>query len=352
VDGNGPVIRVDGREMLDASSNDYLGLAAHPLLRHAAIEALESGVGARASRLVTGNHWWIVELERAIADWLQVDGVCVFASGYAANVGTLSALFGEGDLIFSDALNHASIIDGCRLSRATVVVFPHRDVATLERLLREHGRGCRRVVVSETLFSMDGDVADVVTLRELTRRYDASLILDEAHAIGAIGAEGRGIAASVKVVPEILIGTAGKALGAAGAFVATSRSIAELLWNRARTLVFSTAPPASVVAATRAAIELVRGGEGSQRRANLEMNSRHLRRRVPRLQGSYAIAPLLIGSDRDALAVAGRAFERGVFTVPIRPPTVPEGTARLRVSISSSHSPEMIERIGDALNDA
>jgi 8-amino-7-oxononanoate synthase len=351
VEGSGPIVRVDGREMIDASSNDYLGIAGHPALKQAAREALEDGVGARASRLVTGNHRWLVNLEHALADWLHADGVCVFASGYAANVGTISALFGEGDVIFSDALNHASIIDGCRLSRAEVVVFPHRDVAALERAMRERS-GRRRVVVSETLFSMDGDVADVVALRDLCERHDASLLLDEAHAVGAHGPNGRGIAASRNVVPEVLVGTFGKALGAAGAFVATTHSIAELLWNQARTLVFSTAPPAAVVAAALAAVELVCGSEGESRRASLEMNVRHLRKRAPHLRGEHAIAPLLVGADCEAVAMATRTFERGVLTVAIRPPTVPDGSARLRVSISSTHSFAMIDRIGVALDGA
>jgi 8-amino-7-oxononanoate synthase len=331
VEGSGPIVRVDGREVIDASSNDYLGLASHPALARAACEALEGGVGARASRLVTGNHRWLVELEHAVAAWLHVEGVCVFASGYAANVGTISALFGEGDVIFSDALNHASIIDGCRLSRARVVVFPHRDTTALAHAMHGH-TGRRRVVVSETLFSMDGDVADVVALRDLCNQHGASLLLDEAHSIGATGPGGRGIAASHDVVPDVLIGTFGKAFGAAGAF--------------------STAPPATIVAAALAAVEVVRGNEGTQRRERLALNVHHLRERVPALRGEHAIAPLMIGSDRAAVAMTHRMFDRGVLAIAIRPPTVPEGSARLRVSVSSAHSIEMLDCIGAALNGA
>jgi 8-amino-7-oxononanoate synthase len=216
--GQGPVIVLDGREVINLGSNDYLSLAADPRVGRAAQRAIEeSGVGAGASRLIVGNHHAHALLESAVADWLRSGGVRLFNTGYAANVGVLSALLCGGDVVFSDELNHASIIDGCRLSHAEVVVFPHRDLGALEAALRTHA-GRRRLVVSESLFSMDGDVADVVGLAALAKRHDAALMLDEAHALGVMGPEGRGVAALAGVTPELLIGTFGKALGSFGAF--------------------------------------------------------------------------------------------------------------------------------------
>ena len=248
----GPLATLDGIEVLNLASNDYLGLAADPRLTKAAAAALdEGGLGAGASRLVTGNHRAHVALEAALADWLRCSGVRLFNTGYAANTGVLAALLRTGDAVFSDELNHASIIDGCRLSRADVVVFPHRDLAVLEAALARSTHR-RRVVVSESLFSMDGDLADVAGLSSLCTRHGAALVLDEAHAVGAMGPEGRGVAAEAGVVPDVLVGTCGKALGTFGAFAASTRAIADLLWNRARPFVFSTGMPPSIAAATLA----------------------------------------------------------------------------------------------------
>ncbi|HMG54508.1 MAG TPA: aminotransferase class I/II-fold pyridoxal phosphate-dependent enzyme, partial [Kofleriaceae bacterium] len=214
VDGmQGPRATIDGREVINFASNDYLGLAGDPRLIRAAQAALdEAGAGVGASRLIVGNHRQHVQLEAAVADWLRCGGVRLFNAGYAANVGVLSSLLRAGDVVFSDALNHASIIDGCRLSRAEIAVFPHRDLAALEAALATR-RGRRRIVVSESLFSMDGDFADVAALAALCRRHDAAFVLDEAHALGALGPEGRGLAAERGVVPDVVVGTFGKALG-------------------------------------------------------------------------------------------------------------------------------------------
>ena len=347
----GPRAQVDGRCVLNFASNDYLSLAGDPrLVRAAEAAADESGAGAGASRLIVGNHREHVALETALADWLRRSGARLFNSGYAANVGILSSLVGAGDVVFSDELNHASIIDGCRLSRAEVVVVPHRDLAALEQALQTRG-GRRRLVVTETLFSMDGDVADVEAVAALAKRHDAALMLDEAHAIGARGPEGRGVAASLGVVPDVLVGTCGKALGGFGAFVATTSSIAELLWNRARSLVFSTGLPPHVAASVRRAIEIVRGAEGDDRRATLAANARELRQRVPGLGGSAtsAIAPLVIGDDRAAMQLSARLFDAGIYVQGIRPPTVPVGTSRLRISVCSGHSQNDLAVLGDAL---
>ena len=355
VDGpQGPRIALDGAEVLDFASNDYLALANDPRLVKAAHAALdEDGVGAGASRLIVGNHRRHVVLERAIAEWLRVGAARLFGSGYAANVGTITALLGPGDVVFSDELNHASIIDGCRLAKAEIVVFPHRDLDILDEELRRR-TGRRRVVISESLFSMDGDLADVEGLAALCKRHDAALMLDEAHAIGARGPEGRGVAAAVGVVPDLLVGTCGKALGAYGAFVATTPAIAQLLWNRARSLVFSTALPPMVSAAVLAAIEIVRGSDGDARRRSLAERAVQLRERVRDLGGvgDGAIAPLVIGDDRRVMELSAALFERRAFVQGIRPPTVPEATSRLRISLSAGHRPQDIEIVSIALNDA
>jgi 8-amino-7-oxononanoate synthase len=386
VDGlHGPRVTVDGADVLNFASNDYLSLAGDRRLARAAGAALdEAGSGAGASRLIVGNHRRHVALETALADWLRTGAARLFSSGYAANVGVITALAGAGDVIFSDELNHASIIDGCRLSRAQVVVVPHRDLRALEAALAAHA-GRRRFVISETLFSMDGDIADVVALAELARRHDAALILDEAHAVGVWGPEGRGIAAEHGVVPDILVGTCGKALGASGAFAATTPAIAQVLWNRARSLVFSTGLAPAVAASVEAAIEIVRGREGDERRRAVARNARVLRDEVaspgsstssslgsstsvapggssttPAASASTAlggdpasaIAPVLVGDDRAVMQLSRRLFDAGIFAQGIRPPTVPVGTARIRVSVSAGHSENDIVTLAAALVDA
>jgi 7-keto-8-aminopelargonate synthetase-like enzyme len=268
-------------------------------------------------------------------------------------VGVLTALLGPGDVVFSDELDHASIIDGCRLSRAEIVVYPHRDLRALEAELSSR-MGRRRLVVSESLFSMDGDLADVVALAELCKRHGAALMLDEAHAIGARGPEGRGVAAEVGVIPDLLVGTCGKALGVYGAFVATTPAIAQLLWNRARSLVFSTALPPMIASAIQCAVEIVRGSDGEERRRRLADRARLLRARVRGVGGAQdsAIAPLVIGDDRRVMELSTQLLERRVFAQGIRFPTVPDGTARLRMSLRSGLAVEDIESAAIAINDA
>ena len=353
--GQGPIIKLDGVDVINLSSNDYLALAADKRLSRAGQKATEEcGSGAGASRLISGTQRLHVALEAAVADWLQVRGVRLFNSGYAANTGILSTLLRAGDEVFSDELNHASIIDGCRLSRAHVTVYPHGDVATLaEQLARASGAG-RKIVVTESLFSMDGDIVDIAALSALCTKSGASLIVDEAHAIGAIGPEGRGVCASVGVVPDVLIGTFGKALGTFGAFAATSEAIAELLWNRARSFVFSTALPPSVPASTLVALEIVRSGEGDDRRAMLAALARRFRASVTRAGGAResAIAPVLVGDDREVMRQTQRLLGDGVFVQGIRPPTVPEGTARLRVSLSAGHTIGQLDKALTAIDHA
>jgi 8-amino-7-oxononanoate synthase len=347
----GPHVTVDGAVVTSFASNDYLGLADDPRLSSAAALSLQcDGAGAGASRLIIGNHRRHVELEAAVADWLRCDGVRLFNTGYAANVGVIATLARAGDVVFSDELNHASIIDGCRLSRAEVVVYPHGDLAALEQGLKA-ARGARRLVVSESLFSMDGDLADVAALGAVCRRHDAALILDEAHAMGTFGPEGRGVAALAGVVPDVVIGTFGKALGTFGAFAATTRAVADLLWNRARTLVFSTGLPPSVAASTIAAIGIVRGSEGDDRRRTLAAHARRFRTLVPHAGGAAesAIAPIRVDDDQRVMLLTARLLEERIFVQGIRPPTVPVGTARLRVSLSSRHAADDVEKAARAI---
>lgn len=354
VDGaGGAMITLDGATVLNLSSNDYLGLAADPRVSGAAIAALaEHGTGAGASRLITGTHRLHEALECAVADWLHAPAARLFSSGYAANLGVLTTLLRPGDVVFSDELNHASIIDGCRLARATIVVYPHGDVAALAALLGRHA-GPRQLVVTESLFSMDGDIVDVEAIARATRAAGAALLVDEAHAIGCHGVEGRGVCAERGVVPDVLVGTFGKALGTYGAFAACSADIAALLWNRARSFVFSTALPPSVAAATLAALAIVRGVEGAERRTRLEEHARRLRARVPGIGGAptSAIAPILVGDDREVMRLTGQLLAAGVFVQGIRPPTVPPGTARLRVSLSAALAADQVERAAGLLCD-
>ena len=355
VDGrSGPTMTLDGATVVNLASNDYLSLCGDARLVRAAQASLDGdGVGAGASRLITGTHRQHVLLEAAVSEWMARPAR-LFNSGYAANVGTLTALADARDVIFSDELNHASLIDGCRLSRARVVVIPHGDLAALEAALRAHPTARRRLVVTESLFSMDGDIVDVAAIHAICARHDAALILDEAHAVGARGPEGRGVAADARVVPDVVIGTFGKALGSFGAFVVSGAALSELLYNRARMFVFSTALPPSTAAASRVGVAIVRGSEGADRRRELAANARRLREAVPALGGAPdgAIAPFHVGSDKDVMDLSERLLARGVFAQGIRPPTVPPGTARLRISVSSGHEGWALERAIAALREA
>jgi 8-amino-7-oxononanoate synthase len=345
----GTTVVIDGVEVTSFASNDYLGLAGDHRLASAAANALEtSGAGVGASRLIIGNHRAHVELEASIAEWMRCDGVRLFNTGYAANTGVLTTLLRDGDVVFSDELNHASIVDGCRLSRAAIEIYRHRDLEDLERRMKVRS-GRRRIVVSESVFSMDGDLADVVGLAAICLREDAAFVLDEAHAFGVCGPEGRGIAASVGVTPDVVIGTFGKALGSFGAFVATTKAIADLLWNRARPFVFSTGLPPSVAAASNAAIAIVRSGEGGDRRQRLAASARRFRELVPDAGGSteIPIAPIVIGDDRRTDAIGRALLAAKLFVASVRPPTVPIGTARLRASFSAAHERGDIERLAE-----
>lgn len=337
-----------GTRRLDLCSNDYLGLGALP------IPPLTAPSSAAASRLVSGDLAEHDLLERTLADWLQLPRALLFTSGYAANVGVLQALGGPDTLLVSDALNHASIIDGCRLSRARVVVVPHRDLDAVEHALRTAPER-RRVVVTDSYFSMDGDLAPLDGLRQHCDRHDALLVLDEAHALGVFGPDGRGLAAAHGVRPDALIGTLGKALGAGGAFVATGEALHDWLWNRARSLVFSTglAPALAQLAQLHLAevrrgilTEQLRHAVGSFRTA-LAQAGVH-----PLPQSVGPIVPIVVGSERRALDAATLLQTRGLHVHPIRPPTVPPGTSRLRLTVRADLPVEQFPAIAALVAEA
>jgi 8-amino-7-oxononanoate synthase len=310
--------------------------------------ARQDGVGAGASRLITGTMDAHEEAELAFAEFIQAPAAALFSTGYAANVGTVQALVGPGDAVFSDALNHASLIDGCRLSRATVHVYSHRDVQQLESLMREHRpRAGRALIITDSLFSMDGVRAPLRDLATLASSFDAGLLVDEAHALGVLGPAGRGLAAAEGIEPDVIVGTLGKAFGVAGAFVAASEDIVSLVRNRARSFVYSTAPPPMNARAAIAALGLVR--EADAARATLLAHADRLRSEL-RKQGfdvpndDSHILPVLVGDNDRTMQLSAKLLDRGIFVQGIRPPTVPEGTARLRVTPMATHRPEHIER--------
>ena len=349
----GPEVDIGGRRVLCFCSNNYLGLANHPSLVAAATASARSeGVGAAASRLIAGTMDAHEEAEAGYAEFVGAPAAALFSTGYAANVGTVQALAGPGDAIFSDALNHASLIDGCRLSRANVHVYSHRDVAHLESLLREHRHKSRRaLVITDSLFSMDGVAAPLRDISTVARSFDAGLLVDEAHALGVFGPGGRGLAAALGVEPDVVVGTLGKSFGVAGAFVAASEDVVSLIRNRARSFVYSTAPPPMVARAAIAALELVR--EADDARDALLANALELRTRLRSLgfdlpDGNSQILPILIGENDRTMQLSAKLLARGVFVQGIRPPTVPEGTARLRLTPMATHRPEQIERAIEA----
>jgi 8-amino-7-oxononanoate synthase len=345
---------LDGASLLNFSSNDYLGLADHPKLRDAATAALSDGpVGAAASRLVSGDFPEHRDLEASLAAYLGTPAALLFPTGYQTNLGVITALATRDDLVVSDAANHASLIDGCRLSRATVRIYPHCDVAAARSALSEGPAAFRRRwLVTESLFSMDGDLAPLADLRDVATAAAAALLVDEAHAIGVLGPSGRGWAAHQGVTPEVLIGTLGKAFGTAGGFVAGSASLRSYLVNRARTFLFTTAQPPSIAAASQASVHLVAGPAGDDRRARLADNISVLIAALPaprRPANPTAIIPVILGADRAALAAGAQLRAAGFFVQPIRPPTVPTGTARLRITLSAAHTPAQVTALAAAL---
>jgi glycine C-acetyltransferase/8-amino-7-oxononanoate synthase len=344
----GPRVLLDGKRVLLLCSNNYLGFADHPQVRQAAAQAaMRYGVGAGASRLVSGNMTLHRRLEERLADFKGTERCVLFGSGYLANTGLIPALAQGGDVVFSDELNHASIVDGCRLARAETFVYDHLDTEHLEWGLHEAG-GRGSLIVTDGVFSMDGDVAPLAEIVELARRYDARVMVDEAHATGAVGPGGRGTVAAAGLTAEVdvIVGTLGKALGGYGAYVCCDGEMARFLVNAARTLIFSTGPPPPSVAAALAALELL--PEQPRPVERLIRNAHTLRAAL--VEHGFAVSghgtqivPLIVGEPALALDVCERALRRGVFAQAIRPPTVPPGSARLRLAAMATHTPAELE---------
>jgi 8-amino-7-oxononanoate synthase len=361
----GPRINIGGKSFLNFSSNDYLGLANDPFLKEAAIRAVEQfGAGTGASRLVCGSLAPFHELEDALAGFKRAEAALTFSTGYATAIGTICALIGKDDVIILDKLVHASIVDAAKLSGAKLRVIAHNDLNDLEDKLKwadinskaESGkRKAEILVVTESIFSMDGDAAPLSEIVTLKEKYGAWLMVDEAHATGIIGKNGRGLADNLGVSGqiEIQMGTLGKALGASGGYICGSRELIDLLVNRARSFIFSTAPVPAAAAAASAAIQFVQSAEGETRR-------KHLRSRVAELQPQIAnhksqipgaIVPIIIGDESEAVAAAAAFRKRGIFVPAIRYPTVARGKARLRVTLTAAHTAADISQLATALNE-
>jgi 8-amino-7-oxononanoate synthase len=350
--GNG-WMNVDGRRLLNLASNDYLCLAGHERLKEAAREALQDGgVGARASALVTGRTIWHDRLERRLAEFEQAEAALLFPTGYAANVGVITSLVDRDDSVFCDRLNHASLIDGCRLSGARLHLFRHSDLEALENELRKSVERRRRLIVVDSVFSMDGDTAPLAELLALAERFDAMLLIDEAHATGVLGRTGRGLAEHLGVESARLVrvGTLSKAIGCQGGFVVGSRVLIDWLWNRARPQVFSTALPPAIAAAAVAALDIIE--QEPQRRERLQSLSKHLRRRVteagftmPRTDIVTPIVPVILHDPVVTLRAAARLEDEGFLVGAIRPPSVPTGMSRLRISLNCEVTTEQLNAV-------
>lgn len=341
-----------GGAVLDACSNDYLGLGARSVSRETMDRVLVANVGACASRLVQGTTTEHLELERALADWVSLPAALLSASAFAANVGSIPALVEAQSLVVSDRLNHASIVDGCRLSRARVVVVPHLALDAVEAALRGRSVRAPAWVVTEGLFSMDGDSPDLVELRALCDRYGAGLYVDEAHSLGVLGPEGAGLAAELGVRVDALVAGLGKAVGVQGGFVAGSELLRTWLWNRARAFVFSTAPSPVLARLTLAQVQATRAAEDA--RAKLVRRSRELREALgrlglPVLAGHGPIVPVVLGSNERALGAMRLLREQRILAQAIRPPTVPIGEARLRLTVHADWPDDAVPRIAKAL---
>jgi 8-amino-7-oxononanoate synthase len=356
----GPRVLLDGKPVLLLCSNNYLGLADHPRVREAAAEAaMRWGVGTGASRLISGNMKLHRRLEENLASFKGQEAALLFGSGYLANSGAIAALARNGEVVLSDQLNHASIIDGCRLSRAETFAYRHCDLDHLEWGLRKaQGRGS--LIVTDGVFSMDGDVAPIEGLVELARRYDCRLMVDEAHATGTVGPGGRGSVAAAGLCEEVdvVVGTLGKALGSYGAYVGGSRLLIDYLINVARPFIFSTGPALPVVAAAIAALEILESNP--HRVERLQANARMMREALvaeglPVGPSETQILPVIVGDPLTTVELCERALEMGVFAQGIRPPTVPEGTSRLRLATMATHrSSELVHAakvLGDAARD-
>jgi len=350
-------IQADGKSVLSFCSNDYLGLANHPKLIAAMQQgAAKAGVGSGASHLITGHHRYHHELEQALAAFVRLPAALLFSTGYMANLGVISALLGRGSAIFADKLNHASLNDAAVLSRADLHRYPHNDVSALEKMLKA-SRAPAKLVVTDAVFSMDGDLAPVPELLALCEQHDAWLLLDDAHGFGVLGENGRGILSHFKVASKriIYMATLGKAAGVFGAFVAGEQLLIEYLLQQARTYIYTTATPPALSASVLQALKII--AQEDQRRQHLQLliktlkNDLHLQRWQLGASGT-AIQPLLVGSNQAALSLSEYLLTQGILVPAIRPPTVPKGSSRLRISLSATHSIEDVQRLIAVLHEA
>jgi 8-amino-7-oxononanoate synthase len=357
----GPEMTIDGKPLLAFASNDYLGLAADPRLIEAAIEgARRWGVGAGASHLLGGHFRHEVELEERLAAFVGAERALLFSTGYLANLGVITSLVGRGDSVFSDRLNHASLIDAVRLSLAENHRYPHVDMAALGRMLGET-RAENKLIVTDSVFSMDGDIAPLPQILEWAEQFDTRVVIDDAHAFGVLGPQGRGLAAHFGLALSkrlLVMGTLGKAAGVAGAFVAGDAETVEWLVQTARTAIFTTAAPPLLATALLESLTLVEAADDRRE---------HLRRLIARLRAGIeplcarstwklpisqtAIQPLIIGGNHETLAVSDALSARGIWVPAIRPPTVPQGAARLRISLSAAHTEAQVDRLIAALTE-
>ena len=353
----GPSAQVDGRELIGFCSNDYLGLANDPALIDAACDgARRWGVGSGASHLVSGHQAPHEALEQKLASFTGFARALLFSTGYMANLGIVAALVGRGDAVFADKLNHASLIDAVQLSRADNQRYPHGDLAALERQLSA-STARRKLILTDCVFSMDGDLAPLPGLLELAERFDAWLVIDDAHGFGVLGTQGRGSLAHFGLPNAeriIYMGTLGKAAGGSGAFIAGSETVVEWLLQRARTYIFTTGSSPLMACTLLASLDLIE--QGDDRRAHLRQLTAQLRdgladTRWQLIASPTAIQPVIIGDNHETLRVANALFERGLWVPAIRPPTVPKGSARLRVSLSAAHRTEHVARLIDALRE-
>jgi 8-amino-7-oxononanoate synthase len=349
-----------GRSLVNFASNDYLGLTQHPQLKMAAADAAQRfGAGSGASRLITGTLAIHSELEARLAAFKQTPAALSFESGYAAALGTIPALFGQGDVIILDKLAHASLIDGARLSGAEIRVYPHNRLDRLWELLdwaRRKRKGARILIITESIFSMDGDSCLLPEIVDLKDEFGAVLLLDEAHATGILGPNGAGFAAEYGLIDrvEIHLGTLSKAIGSSGGFIAGPASLIDLLINRARSFIYSTAPPPAAIAAAIAGLDIIASATGDHLRAALWRNHEELTanlRRRPKPEGKRsAIVPIIVGSEEQALSLSEELVERGFLVPAVRFPTVPRGSARLRVTVSAAHQLQDVVNLREALN--
>jgi glycine C-acetyltransferase len=352
-----PIARFDGREVINLASNNYLGLADHPKLIEAAVEAAQKyGAGSGAVRTISGTMSIHMELEHRIAKFKNTEACVVFQSGFAANAGTVSAILGPDDHIVSDALNHASIIDGCRLSRAKIHVFSHKDTSAADKHLQDlAGASGRKLLITDGVFSMDGDIGPLPALVEIAERHGAIMMIDDAHSSGVLGRNGRGTVDHFGLHGrvDIQVGTLSKAVGVLGGYVCGSKDLIEFLYHRARPFLFSTSHPPAVAAACLAAFDILE--QEPERIEQLWNNTRYFKAALTQAgfntgESETPITPILVGDAKTAHAYSAALFENGLLATGIGFPTVPEGKARVRTIVTATHTPEMLDRAIDILS--